>query len=412
MEYQHLQRQEQAAVLRSSDGETARSSHNSHRICIVGSGTRFLSGISYYTLRLINELASSNDVVGILMRRLLPKSLYPGRERVGKPLTQLQYQAPTFDGVDWYWIPSIFGALRTLIRHRPEFLIFQWWSGTVLHSYVLLAMVAKALGGRVIIEFHEVLDTGELRVLPAKLYVKLAVPMFLRYADGFVVHSDYDHQLLEKRYNLSQRSVARLPLASFDQYDPPDDGIERPAPTDCFNILFFGVIRPYKGLEDLIQAFDLIPEDQIDKYWLTIVGEPWENWTLPLDLLKESPYRHRITLVDRYVTDEEVGRFFAGADLVALPYLRSSASGPLHVAMSWGLPLVVTEVGGLVEIATNYEGAVLVPPREPEALLEGIMKGVGLVGKRYQDPYSWDFTRMKYLELFVQMGAQDRAAEA
>ncbi len=61
------------------------------RVCVVGPGTRFLSGISYYTLRLINAFAKSHRTSAILMRQLLPTRLYPGRERVGKSLTRLAY---------------------------------------------------------------------------------------------------------------------------------------------------------------------------------------------------------------------------------------------------------------------------------------------------------------------------------
>ena len=102
------------------------------RVCVVGSGTRFLSGISYYTIRLSNALAQSNRVSVVLMRRLLPSCLYPGRKRVGKKLSQLEYVPPVnvFDGVDWYWLPSIFVSFAFLIRERPDVVVFQWWTGT------------------------------------------------------------------------------------------------------------------------------------------------------------------------------------------------------------------------------------------------------------------------------------------
>src|SRR5437588_12649806 len=92
------------------------------RVCVVGPGKRFLSGISYYTIRLVNMLAQSNEVSVILMRQLLPTRFYPGRERVGANLTQLEYdqKVRVFDGVDWYWLPSIFRCLAFLIRERPD----------------------------------------------------------------------------------------------------------------------------------------------------------------------------------------------------------------------------------------------------------------------------------------------------
>jgi glycosyltransferase involved in cell wall biosynthesis len=69
-----------------------------------------------------------------------------------------------------------------------------------------------------------------------------------------------------------------------------------------------------------------------------VVGETWEGWTLPGEQIARSPRRDRITFVNRYVSDEELDGYLRGADAVVLPYLRSSLSGPLHVAMGYGLP--------------------------------------------------------------------------
>ena len=127
------------------------------------------------------------------------------------------------------------------------------------------------------------------------------------------------------------------------------------APPDALNLLFFGIIRPYKGLEDLVRAFDLLDDEEVTRYWLTVVGETWEGWDLPIRLIQSSRHRTRITLVNRFVDDDEVIAHFAGADAVVLPYHRSSASSPAHVAMSNGLPLVITAVGGLPAAVADYE---------------------------------------------------------
>jgi len=313
------------------------------RVCVVGSGTRFLSGISYYTWRLANAFAGSNQVSVILMRRLLPARLYPGRARVGQRLTSLAYDPAVrvFDGVDWYWIPSIVRALAFLWRHRPDFVTFQWWSGTVLHSYLALALVTRLYGGRVVVEFHELLDTGELKLPFARAYVAWLAPLLMRLAGGFVVHSEFDRQALERKYAVGRRPVSVIRHGPYDHYErPAARPPRREAPPTTCNLLFFGVIRPFKGLEDLIQAFDSIPASEIGGYWLTVIGETWEGWTLPAEMIARSRYRDRITFVNRYVPDEDVAAFFSGADVVVLPYHRSSASGPLHVAMSHGLPAV------------------------------------------------------------------------
>lgn len=120
-----------------------------------------------------------------------------------------------------------------------------------------------------------------------------------------------------------------------------------------------------------------------------------------LNLIEKSRYRHRITFANRYVTDEEVASHFSEADAVVLPYHRSSASGPLHTAMSCGLPVVVTRVGGLVEAVDGYEGAVLVPPRDPAMLRRALSQVSALRGQHFVDTHSWDQTADRYAALFA-----------
>jgi glycosyltransferase involved in cell wall biosynthesis len=379
--------------------------------CIVGSGTRFLSGISYYTIRLANALSNCGPVSVILMRQLLPARFYPGRKRVGAPLTRQSY-APgvrVFDGVDWYWVPSILRAIAFLVRERPDVLIFQWWTGTVLHSYLLLAWCARLLGVKIVIEFHEVLDTGEARLGFVRKYVGVALPWLIRLASGFVFHSEFDRGALGKLYPLGDRPWAIIPHGPYDQYILNEEQAHfREASQDCCNLLYFGVIRPFKGLEDLITAFDSIPQDEIDQYWLTIVGEVWEGWDLPAKLIDSSCYHERITFINRYVPDEEVAAIFSGADAVVLPYHRSSASGPLHISMSYGLPVVVTGVGGLTEAVMDYEGAIVVPPQDPSALQSAIRQAAALRGKRFSDPHSWERNTELYTQLFSAISKDGR----
>ena len=144
---------------------------------------------------------------------------------------------------------------------------------------------------------------------------------------------------------------------------------------------------------------DLLGSDR-SRFWFTVVGETWEGWDLPNRLIAASPHRDQITFVNRYVTDIEAAGYFAGADLVVLPYHRSSSSGPLQIAMARGLPVVVAKVGGLVEATALYRGAVLVEPADPSSLADGIRRGAELVGQRFQGVSSWANTAQSYSELF------------
>jgi len=368
----------------------------------VGSGTRFLSGISYYTHHLAVALAQVQPVSVVLMRQLLPTRLYPGRKRVGAKLTRLDYGAvPVCDGVDWFWIPSILRAAAFLIRQRPQVLILQWWTGTVFHSYLALAMIARLRGARIVIEFHEVLDSGEVRIKIANAYAGVLGKLLVRLAHGFVVHSEHDRPLLAQHYDLGCRPTAVIQHGPYDQYRLAENARpRRDAPASACNLLFFGTIRPYKGLEDLVAAFDGFSEHEIDRFWLTIVGETWEDWTLPSDSIASSRYRSRITFVNRYVTDKEAAAYLAGADAVVLPYHRSSASGPLHVAMSLGLPVVTTPVGGLAEAVAGYEGAILFQPGNTSALRDALVQVACLGQGRFADSHCWEQTAIEYGALF------------
>lgn len=362
------------------------------RVCVIGSGTRFLSGISYYTLHLASALAARTTVSVILMRQLIPRGLYPGKNRVGLALTGLCYPSnvSVYDGVDWFWGLTIVRGLRHLWRERPECAIFQWWTGAVLHTYLALALCARAQGARIIIEFHEMQDTGEARLPLARGYARVLGGLLTVLADGYVIHSEFDRPALERQYRIGRKPVSVIPHGPFGHHRTPTGTVNREAPDEACNFVFFGTIRPYKGVEDLVAAFEQLADQEPSRYWLTVLGETWEGWTLPTEMVERSRHRHRITLVNRYLTDDEASAWLAGADVSVLPYRRSSASGPLHLSMSLGLPTVVTAVGGLPEAVSNYGGAVLAPARDPCGLAEAMLLAAPMRGVRYDDPHSWD----------------------
>jgi glycosyltransferase involved in cell wall biosynthesis len=376
-------------------------------VVVVGSGTRFISGVSHYTRYMAVALAERTPVSVILMRRLIPQALYPGRERVGVKLTDAQYppEIPVFDGVDWYWFPSVFGALRLLYRQRPQMLLLEWWTGAVLHTYLLLALVARLQGARIIIEIHEIQDTGEAEVSAARTYVERLGRWLMSLADAYVVHSEFDRRALQESFATIHRPIRVVRHGPYSHYAVDASEPLRDAPADVCNLLFFGTIRPYKGLEDLVHAFEALAAEEHDtRYWLTVVGETWEGWTKPTEMIERSRHRERITLVNRYVSDGDASRWFAGADIVVLPYRRSSASGPLHMAMDAGLPVVVTDVGGLPDASRQYDGVVLVVPTDPSALREGIERAVALRGRRFADEGSWASSAEAVLSILEEVG--------
>jgi glycosyltransferase involved in cell wall biosynthesis len=374
-------------------------------VCLVGPGWTFTSGISYYTCRLANAVAESQQTSVIQLRRLLPRCLYPGRKRVGQPRASMTYREgiQVCNGIDWWWGRSLLRALKFLRARRPKTLVLEWWTAAALHTYLVLAVRARLLGMRVVIELHELQDPGEAGVLGARHYARWGLRTLLRLAHGCVVHSKSDWQLLESGYGSLNLDVAVASHGPYDQYlagshdgTPASQALisaVRTAPRpEVVNLLFFGLIRPYKGLEDLLRVFNGLSASEAAGLWLTVVGETWEGCTEPERLIRTSPHADRITFVNEYVPDDVVSATFEHADVVVLPYRRSSSSGILHIAMSHGLPVVVSRVGGLPEAADGYDGAVFIEPGDPDMLKSGIMTAFRMAGRRFTDPRDWGET--------------------
>jgi glycosyltransferase involved in cell wall biosynthesis len=371
------------------------------RICVVGSGTAFVSGISYYTYFLSQSLMAHADVSVILMRKLIPRRFYPGRSRVGADIMSMHTSdfASTFDGVDWWGLPSILAARRFLRSQDPDWVIFQWWTGAVLPWYLLLLPEARRCGARIALELHEDQDTGEARVPLVGRLVRRGVQKLVASASTFVVHSEWDRERMTASMRLPLHKVHVVHHGPYTQTATASASAGVTTPNGLRTILFFGTIRPYKGLEFLVQAFEQLPRDGGEQWRLLVVGETWEGWRLPLDLIQESRFRDDIEVINRYVTDEEVPEIFSRANIVALPYLRSSASGPLSLCMSAGLPVVVSDVGGLTEVASRYEGAVMVKPADVDELAVGLTRASALIGHTFEDRQNWSEISLAYSEI-------------
>jgi glycosyltransferase involved in cell wall biosynthesis len=368
---------------------------------VIGSGWLFASVISHYTYRLSSALAEEYPVGTLLMRRLLPRRLYPGRNHVGAAVAGVAYPSdlPVYDGVDWYWGPSLTHALRYLDRQRPTVLVLQWWTGAVLHTYLRLARHAARLGARVILEWHEGQDVGEATLPGTQRYVRMLMPRLLSRVDAHVVHSTFDLRNITSSHSLGNALVRVIPHGPYDHLVQSVAPAVNPVACDPLQLLYLGVVRPFKGVEDLVAAFSMLTRDQAEAFRLSVIGETWEGWTVPDQAIARSPHADLIERVDRYVTDAELTAYFQRADAIVLPYHRSSSSGPLQIAMSAELPVVVTGVGGLVEAVRDYPGALLVPPRDPAALRDALLQLPARRGQRYANPHSWQRTVDAYRAL-------------
>lgn len=374
-------------------------------ICIVGPSKRFLSGISYYIIRLANAMSAEKDVSVVCFRQLLPTFLFPGKSHVGKNISDLNFSSeiPVFDGMDYNNPLTWVKAYRFLKAQKPDIIVLQWWTSSVAHMQLLLKIFAGLLHKpKIIIEFHEVVDPFEESILPIRLYSKIMGKLLRKNLDAYITHSQSDKELVAKRYSISPEKIHVIPHGLYDQYGELLDIKEARrnlSIKDDFVILSFGLIRRYKGTPYLISAFEQLPSEILEKSRLLIVGEIWEDRKELLDQIKASPFHDKITLVDEYVPDEKINLYFSAADVVVLPYLRASQSGIAHIAMSFGKPVVVSEVGGLKESMANYEGTFFVPPADVDSIRKAILSQFG-ERKHYEAPdQKWDRIINCYIEL-------------
>jgi len=355
------------------------------RIAILGPSPRFLSGISYFTMRLANALAPGNQVTAVLFRKMLPARLFPGWRRVGSDITELDFVpgVRVEEILDWYNPLTWATASRTL--RNADVIILEWWTSSVAHMYFALGLMNRRKVP-VVIEFHEVVDPLEQSILPIRYYSRLMGTLIRRQAVRYVVHSEADRSLIRTHYRIPGKDITIIPHGLYDQYSiiGQDEARKTLGFAEKNIILFFGLLRPYKGVPALIRAFEQLPGPLRSESRLVIAGEAWEDQESVM-MAKSSPYAAQITVIDRYVEDREISLLFSASDLLVIPYTRASQSGVAHIAMAYGLPVVASEVGGLVESLGPYQGTTFTRPGDIQGISEGIVRA--LSGKaRYPVP--------------------------
>ncbi|MGD9775624.1 MAG: glycosyltransferase family 4 protein, partial [Methanosarcina sp.] len=267
----------------------------SRSICIVGPSKRFLSGISYYTIRLANAMHSEKDVSVICFRQLLPTFLFPGKSHVGKDISNLNFSSgiPVFDGMDYNNPLTWLRAYNFIKEQKPDVIILQWWTSSVAHMQLLLKIFAGMSNKpKIIIEFHEVVDPFEESILPIRLYSKITGKLLRKNLDAYITHSESDKQLVAERYTIAPEKIHVIPHGLYDQYGKLLDTKEAKKNlliNEEFVILSFGLIRKYKGTLYLIRAFEQLPPEILEKSRLLIVGEIWEDRKELFDQINASP---------------------------------------------------------------------------------------------------------------------------
>src|SRR5205085_6927002 len=194
--------------------------------------------------------------------------------------------------------------------------------------------------------------------------------------DRVVVHSRRGADELAE-LGVPRSRIARIPHPVFESARPLVDG-GGPGQT----LLFFGLIRAYKGVDLLLRALPLVARDRPDVR-LVVAGDPLDA-VEPLRILaSELGVGERIDWRLGFLPDGEVEDAFADASVVVLPYRRRvDASGVLALAVGHGLPIVASDVGSLGETVEEFGAGEVVPPEDVEALAAACVRLLGDDGRR------------------------------
>lgn len=369
----------------------------STRIAVVGPTFPYKGGISQHTTELAHALAARGSRVQLeSWKRQYPERLYPGQQRVSAPEVPVfpvtRYSLSWNDPVGW---------LRAGRRLRREAdLVVLVLVTPVQVPALLLLRAAVGRAARVLALCHNVLP-HERR--PVDQVLTRAV---LRRVDRVLVHSD-EERARAAVLTGAPVTVAQLPPHGVGRHRSEVADPDR-APTRT--LLFFGLVRPYKGLDVLLRALAVGPPE----VRLVVAGEFWGGTEPTRELLAELGIGDRVELRPGYVDAEEVPRLFEQCDALVLPYRSSTSSQNVLLAHRAGLPVVATRVGTLPDHVDDGVDGVLCEPEDVSALADalrrlyddGVLPRLRRGITAHDDEQAWD----RYVDAVLRPAEQHAAA--
>ncbi len=309
------------------------------KIAILSCFYPYRGGIAQFNANLFEELGKTHDVRAFNFSRQYPDILFPGKTQYVTPEDEavpIEAEAllDTANPLSW-------GRTARAIRAwGPDLLLVRYWMSWFAPS---LGEVARKMapGCRVV----GILDN----VVPHERHW-FDTPLtrwFLKGLDGAVaLCEEVGRDLLALRPDIPHAILPHPIYTHFGAKLPREEAERRLAlPAGRRTLLFFGLIREYKGLDILLQAFDLLDE----RYQLVIAGEPYGSFDKYRKLIDGGRAPSDVHVFPDYIRDGEVKDFFSAADLTVLPYRSATQSGISSVSNHFEVPMVVTDVGGLKE---------------------------------------------------------------
>lgn len=323
----------------------------------------FRGGIAQFGAALVSELRKEHDVSTFTFTRQYPELLFPGTSQYDTAAPGETGAARVLDSINPF---SWHRTARQMLKGDPDVAVLRYWMpffapamGTVAgflrkHRVKVVSIVDNAIP-------HE-----------PHLYDKPLTRWFLGRNDGLIAMTRAVEG--DIRELCPKARVHRMPHPLYDHLGaavPRRDARARLGLAMRARVLlFFGLIRDYKGLDLLIDAFGSLGTD----YQLVIAGEPYGPFAQYLEQIKRNPHKDNIHVHARFIADAEVPAFFGAADAVVLPYRSATQSGVTAMAFHFGVPVVATDVGGLNEVLTDGVTGVLVPEVSAPAIAKGVQR--------------------------------------
>lgn len=334
----------------------------------MGPSYPFKGGISHYSTLLFKNLKKTrtNSVKFYSFKRQYPRFLYPGKTDTDSshfPLRDTGIQ-PCLDSLNPF---TWFHVGIKIVRDKPDLTIFPWWVAFWAPPFlVIIWMVRLFSKTKVLFICHNIVEHEKSRLKQA------VTKCVLGRGDYFIVHSEKEKERLIVLTGKTRiKAVFHPTYEAFNPRKIPQDSAKEKLKIKEENILlFFGYVRPYKGLSYLIQAMpDVL--DHIDAR-LVIAGEFWEKKRPYLELIKSLGMEEKITIADKYIPNEEIPYYFYASDIVILPYTTVTGSGLVQLAFGFGKPVVASRIGALAEVVDDRKTGFLIPPRSSQGIAKAV----------------------------------------
>ena len=245
--------------------------------------------------------------------------------------------------------------------------MFQWWQPFFGPSYGTIAVLLRLFTSqRVVLVCHN--------VVPHETYALQRILTWYAFAGAhtLIAHSDRDAE--QARRVRPRAGIVRRPHPAYHQFrinEPSRAEARERLSLDGNVLLFFGLVRPYKGLRHLVQALpEVLRELEVT---LVVAGEFYEPREEYDRLIGDLGVEASVAIVDRYIPNEEVELYFTACDAVVCPYVSGSQSGVIQIAYSFRKPVICTRVGGLPEAVVEGKTGLLADPEDPHDLARAIL---------------------------------------